>query len=916
MSVQELLDLIDRCEKHGIKVIIYAGDKSYNVNDRTAFIRVWNQGTPEYEGVGSVSWYFNGDGPMSPERLQEQHTKVPLGRKDPRGPKSASRGFTTENTEVGEDYLNVPAPKTSNCKTAIWILCQLSKLLIDVSSEHQDKIGSERHEEFAKKLATKHGFPEDMAQHCILEGLTLAQTDYVMQHLRLHFDRHNDRRKGYNDVICASSTTKDYQKRDAHIGYFKNACGAVPDRRQMVQPALRDVEFYLRFLPDWMKKVTHDIYEAEGAFSETRTCITGTIIRFMVQAQHIDKIVFYSGFVWMLRRLHRKHKLSLQKFLELLLTVGWVSAPEVWWLVMTEYYEMDKLPEVVLSWDYLERAEKYGGVNGGTFRRFQSGLNFEFTYSKVLDSLNTLLQLARASKDCRVSKVQYLRLMKCLVKHLHFVGHLCAQHILHVAILLRILSADALLCQYSAIASGTKTSDKMKERYSALTLVQQNQVLDAVAKAFGFPTRVGENVECKVLKVSDALDHFLQKEVSGTLDESKVFLVPNTGNFIYELLFDEQTVFREEEGVIWELLRDGTRERFDGIGELEEHDPSTTPGLSDEDAWFLRDHDFEDKQLSTKTYKSKKGSSNKKSSRGKASSRTSQPASRKRQGKKKAKHSPSILDYEISHIVSGLRSRSSPDSRPPRHEEVFATEDAWVAVSHGLLLKWARATTGDDTITDKKSFTFWQHSKQQEWCACVKFGEGYSIDGSDPNLTFFHSQLPGCKGIKRGSTPASNGERRICYNSKEDARRALLLYLCIYGDKEVPYRWLHNLMDKKRFIVLGLGKNGQKTGRWLCYFYRYRGRIFMATPKNYQSHRSTPRGPSICSGLNPLSLIGQPVAKEFDGMTYYGKVDSYFPVGSIDEVTEDCWHVLYDDGDEEDVISEELCEMVQNYNNS
>jgi hypothetical protein len=49
-------------------------------------------------------------------------------------------------------------------------------------------------------------------------------------------------------------------------------------------------------------------------------------------------------------------------------------------------------------------------------------------------------------------------------------------------------------------------------------------------------------------------------------------------------------------------------------------------------------------------------------------------------------------------------------------------------------------------------------------------------------------------------------------------------------------------------------------------------------------------------------------------VTFHGTVDSYFPVGSIDEVAEDCWHVIYDDNDEEDVTSEELCEMVQNLN--
>jgi len=913
MGIQELLDLIKECEEKKISITLYSGDTSHHVEDPEAFIQVWNEGTPEYEH-GRVKWYSTGDGPLSPERLREQHKKAPLSSKDPRGPKSRSEGHVAENTEKGKDFLNVPAPKKQNTDTGIWILCQLSKLLVDVRPEHQDKIGSDRHLEFAKQLAIKHGLGEDMAEHCILEGLTLAQTDYVMEHLKLHFDRHNDKRDGYDTVICASSTTEDYKKRDAHIGYYKNACGAVPERREMVVPAIRHARFYVRYLPDWMKTVTHSIYNVQGAEHHSIILKSGTVIGFTAQPQHIDKIIFFSCFVWMLRRLHQKHNLSLEKFLELLLTVGWVCAPEVWWCVMTEYYELDELPQVCLSWDYLDRAEKHGGVNGGKWRRFQSGLNFEFHKAKVLASLVSLLKMVRAYEGVSASKVQYSNVMKNLVKHLHFVGNLCAQHVLHAGVMCGPLFQDIQLCQYSAIASGTKTSDKMKTCYGAKTLVHKNQILDAVASALDVCLRVGENIECKLLKVFQAIDEFLIEHDKGTLDESKVVnvILPRR-QFNRELIFDEQTVFSFEGGTLMELNRDGTKQEFHGIGKLEPHDRNTTPELSDEDAWFVDGYDFEDEELSRQVFsaeKSKKGLSGKRYPKERPTLRAPQ---KKRRAKKAAKQSPSIFDYEASYIVAGLRSRRKPDSQPPSHDVVVGTAEAWVPISNELLFDWARAATGDQSLT-KRSFTFWQHTKNQLWCAKVKFGQGYCIDGSDPNLTFFHLRLPGCKGTRVGTTPESNGERRMCYHSKDDALRALLLYLCIYGDDEVRYRWLHNLMDKKRFVVLGTEKEIQSTGKWFCYFYRYYGRIFMATPNNYHAHRSSPHGPSICSGLNPLSLIGQRVAKDFEGVTFHGTVDSYFPVGSIDEVAEDCWHVIYDDNDEEDVTSEELCEMVQNLN--
>mmetsp|Transcript_7947 Transcript_7947/g.23553 ORF Transcript_7947/g.23553 Transcript_7947/m.23553 type:complete len:147 (-) Transcript_7947:281-721(-) len=71
------------------------------------------------------------------------------------------------------------------------------------------------------------------------------------------------------------------------------------------------------------------------------------------------------------------------------------------------------------------------------------------------------------------------------------------------------------------------------------------------------------------------------------------------------------------------------------------------------------------------------------------------------------------------------------------------------------------------------------------------------------------------------------------------------------------------------------------------------------------------KGADEKGGEDPRKHIGSRVAKDFDGEMYFGKIASYD--SDADGVDGGLWHVVYDDGDEEDYEKKELRKSLKLY---
>eukprot|EP00985_Skeletonema_marinoi_P027651 scaffold23032_cov82-Skeletonema_marinoi.AAC.1 len=59
---------------------------------------------------------------------------------------------------------------------------------------------------------------------------------------------------------------------------------------------------------------------------------------------------------------------------------------------------------------------------------------------------------------------------------------------------------------------------------------------------------------------------------------------------------------------------------------------------------------------------------------------------------------------------------------------------------------------------------------------------------------------------------------------------------------------------------------------------------------------------------DPNSFVNKRVAKDFDGECFFGKITKY-----DDTEPPPFWHVVYDDGDEEDFSSRDLIKSLKHY---
>ena len=76
--------------------------------------------------------------------------------------------------------------------------------------------------------------------------------------------------------------------------------------------------------------------------------------------------------------------------------------------------------------------------------------------------------------------------------------------------------------------------------------------------------------------------------------------------------------------------------------------------------------------------------------------------------------------------------------------------------------------------------------------------------------------------------------------------------------------------------------------------------------KKYSRKMPTPGKTPLEESKEPKDFIGSRIAKDFNAVTYFGTIDKYLS-------NLKCWHVAYDDGDDEDYDTQELRVALDHY---
>jgi len=106
--------------------------------------------------------------------------------------------------------------------------------------------------------------------------------------------------------------------------------------------------------------------------------------------------------------------------------------------------------------------------------------------------------------------------------------------------------------------------------------------------------------------------------------------------------------------------------------------------------------------------------------------------------------------------------------------------------------------------------------KRDQYSAWIRKGK-IDVDMSDPNINF-NVELPGYLGV-HGAIGKST------YSNKHNARCALLLHLCLFGDPNSDFQWLRELMTGRVLVILLL--QGSQNGRSYCVFLRHQGSFYL-----------------------------------------------------------------------------------------
>jgi hypothetical protein len=403
-------------------------------------------------------------------------------------------GFASENHQLGSDGVTAPQPTKSVDTLLVKRMIAMTEILrmlerevpwFEIPFERDPR----RTERFAEYLCEHVGLPRKNSRGesaNVIEHMTFALTSIDTDPpviFGAHVDQFNCRQPGYDMVVCIYLHFRDpvTQKwyRLAIIAYSRSACHHFFLRdgsRTFLKQQLLD---YHLASPNWRQSLTRKyVPMANQPPTYSLPCF--------------DKCGFYSAFVVVLRRLNHTHRLSLQRFCEVLLVTGWLNTASNFHAVVGHWCNKDRLPATNLATQFITTmVDQYGHLCNGKGPRMQVSFNFSISTSKLLAGCTILFNVLKHILES--THYDYKDNIGQLTK-IQGVGHLGAQHMLSIASLCSII--PPYFCSMAQLCAGTRTAKCLAEQYNIIPSVAE-KLYGELSLELGVTVAYVENLTCE-----------------------------------------------------------------------------------------------------------------------------------------------------------------------------------------------------------------------------------------------------------------------------------------------------------------------------------------------------------------------------------------------------------------------------------
>ena len=510
----------------------YYRNESYT--DPSNFIRVWNDGTPEFEQIRIIF-----------ERLPFAKVYDTCAHMEPseRGNRQRCYGFSVENISERCPFSGValPAknPSTDDNADIFVLMSSLSALIgvsfpqsIDLSSGDTKTLRATfRRLAFAatihprniiegtslplpcRNMARRSRYTNNsslLLNSLFVTGVTVALNDPFSQKLEYHFDRHNPSELDYNMLLGASRVVVDtatnpaQAKRAAVLAYGRKGNSDAVERVGKTYSFSRHVVDWHTSLPEYRKAFDPStFFRNVGDYG----VLDGIAL---IGRPNADKCVWLSTFVDVFLRLHACFDLSLEESLEILYPVAFLTEPYKYWIVLQSWIYSGCLPlhDSLFIAFCNECQSRFGGFCSGQFPRMMTSSGSAMDHDKVASSLRNLhATVLKYNRTESVSQDTYKKLVKEVENGVHKAGQLTVQHLCHVLILCGIIHHPALAI-HSVVAVGSNHAKRIKQ-HTGCNDNEIDSVLRSVSASLGSTTRLGENSCCESTRTNNAYDFYI-----------------------------------------------------------------------------------------------------------------------------------------------------------------------------------------------------------------------------------------------------------------------------------------------------------------------------------------------------------------------------------------------------------------------
>ena len=538
------------CAAGGIDYVVYDWTMSHNTKDEGSFLRVWNQGSREFQ---DVEHFFEEGGPYDSHTIKRLNKYKHVRQKKDldRGNNTLFGGYCGNQSNGRKDSSQaVTKPSINRTHNAILgnIMVEMSKLLLQTNPSLQSIAGDHRSVEFAGELAEHDGVDTVVTEPPNREGITDARSKH-WQYLTFHVDEGNSEASNREQVMVAVQIT--HTDRSAAIGYCKKSIDDYYRRNDRVGKAAEDMTAYFAFVEkqdnqvkfsgNFLQKASDAKigvvgYRGEELEYSKRKGQKGYFyldeksgdkkpyhgIPFLQLPRQMDKGgALYDVMAWGLMQVLKRHEPSFPEVVEIVACGVYLNSIGRWMEVMVERLANRKsLPNECITWWFLkEMGEGFDrGINGGPVHRIRGPWNKEFIKRRVVAAVAMLHKKAKAVRENSKARPT-IRLFNQLLYAFMAIpgsGELTAQHGLQPALRCGLFGDKVYaLTNYAVLSPGTKTFKKLSKRYGINT-DQGKQILQGVVAQIGVTPVVAENGLCEFGKSFSLDDPTPQRQISSS----------------------------------------------------------------------------------------------------------------------------------------------------------------------------------------------------------------------------------------------------------------------------------------------------------------------------------------------------------------------------------------------------------------